>query len=261
MSTILEKIMARKAEEVAEARAQVSESVLLEQAKDHVARGFEAALSVKINAQQPAIIAEIKKASPSKGVIREDFQPALHAQQYAAAGAACLSVLTDQDYFQGSTAFLREARAACELPVLRKDFMFDTYQVLEAAAMGADAILIIVAALDDARMADLHAAAVDQGLDVLIEVHDAAEFDRALALPSGILGVNNRNLHTFDTRLETSLDLLEKRPAGRTFITESGILKRDDVTLMRNNDIHGFLVGEAFMRASDPGQALSELFS
>lgn len=259
--TILTRIMDRKDEEVAERRRAVSDAELLTMAEHQSApRGFIAALEARIAAGDPAVIAEIKKASPSKGVIRDDFRPGEIARQYAEGGAACLSVLTDADFFQGHEDFLIEARDACALPVIRKDFISHGYQVSEARAIGADCILLIVAALDDARMVDLNAQAKALGMDVLVEVHDAQELERALALDLSLVGINNRDLHTFDTRLETTLDLLERIPQGITVITESGIHTRDDVLRMREHDVNGFLVGEAFMREDNPGEALRRLF-
>ncbi|WP_136248885.1 indole-3-glycerol phosphate synthase TrpC [Halomonas borealis] len=259
--TILTRILARKDAEVAERRRAVSEAELLRLAGLQSApRGFVAALDARIRDGDPGVIAEIKKASPSKGVIREDFRPAEIAADYAAGGAACLSVLTDADFFQGHEDFLIDAREACRLPVIRKDFITHGYQVSEARAIGADCILLIVAALDDARLADLHRQATELGMDVLVEVHDAAELERALALDLTLVGINNRDLHTFATRLETTLDLLPRIPAAVTVITESGIHDRDDVLRMREHDVHGFLVGEAFMRREMPGEALRELF-
>ncbi|WP_163575078.1 indole-3-glycerol phosphate synthase TrpC [Halomonas faecis] len=259
--TVLTRILARKDEEVAERQRAVSEAELLTLARQQSApRGFVAALNRHLGDGDPAVIAEIKKASPSKGVIREDFQPGEIAASYAAGGAACLSVLTDADFFQGHEDFLIEARDACELPVIRKDFIVHGYQVSEARAIGADCILLIVAALDDARMADLHQQAVALGMDVLVEVHDAQELERALALGIDLVGINNRNLHTFDTRLETTLELLPRIPVDVTVITESGIHTRDDVLRMREHDVHGFLVGETFMREAEPGEALRRLF-
>jgi len=207
------------------------------------------------------VIAEVKKASPSKGVLRENFVPAEIAASYAGAGAACLSVLTDKDFFQGSAAYLQQARAACALPVLRKDFMVDDYQVVEARALGADCILLIAACLDDTQMADLEASALALGMAVLVEVHDGAELDRALRLKTPLLGINNRNLKTFEVTLDNTLALLPRVPADRLLITESGILARADVARMRAAGVHCFLVGEAFMRAPDPGAALAELFA
>ena len=259
--TILTRILARKDQEVAERREAVSETDLLALAKHQSApRGFIQALNQRIASGDPAVIAEIKKASPSKGVIREHFEPAEIARRYAEGGAACLSVLTDADYFQGHEDYLIAARDACSLPVIRKDFITHGYQVSEARAIGADCILLIVSALDDARMRDLNQQAQQLGMDVLVEVHDGDELERALALDLKLVGINNRNLHTFDTSLNTTLDLLIRIPEGVTVITESGIHTRDDVELMRDHEINGFLVGEAFMREEDPGQALKNLF-
>lgn len=259
--TILTRILARKDQEVAERREAVSETDLLALAKHQSApRGFIQALNQRIASGDPAVIAEIKKASPSKGVIREYFEPAEIARRYAEGGAACLSVLTDADYFQGHEDYLIAARDACSLPVIRKDFITHGYQVSEARAIGADCILLIVSALDDARMRDLNQQAQQLGMDVLVEVHDGDELERALALDLKLVGINNRNLHTFDTSLNTTLDLLTRIPADVTVITESGIHTRDDVELMRDHEINGFLVGEAFMREEDPGQALKNLF-
>ena len=228
-------------------------------------RDFEQALRDKITAGQAAVIAEIKKASPSKGVLRADFIPADIAQSYAEGdgqvSAACLSVLTDRQFFQGSTDYLKQARASCDLPVLRKDFMVDPYQIYEARFMGADAILLIAACLDDARMAELEAIALGLNMAVLVEVHDRAELHRALKLKTPLLGINNRNLRSFEVSLQTTLDLMDDVPADRLLITESGILARADVTRMREAGVHGFLVGEAFMRAPEPGLALAELFA
>jgi indole-3-glycerol phosphate synthase len=223
-------------------------------------RGFAAALQARVAAGRPAVIAEVKKASPSKGVLREHFVPADIARSYEAGGAACLSVLTDVQFFQGSTAYLQQARAACSLPVLRKDFIIDPYQVVEARAMGADCILLIAACLDDAHMAELEACALGLGLDVLVEVHDAAELERALRLKTPLVGVNNRNLRNFEVSLDTTLELRDRVPAGRLLVTESGILGREDVRRMRAAGVHAFLVGEAFMRAPEPGVALQGLF-
>ena len=259
--TILRKILARKAEEVADRRARASladlESRISEQSP---VRGFARAMSSKVAAGDPAVIAEAKKASPSKGVIREDFQPAQIAASYQAGGATCLSVLTDIDFFQGSDEYLQRARAACDLPVIRKDFTVDPYQVVEARAIGADAILLIVAALADDQMKELADTAAEHGLDVLVEVHDRAELERALELDTPLVGINNRDLHTFDMRLETTLDLLPYIPEGRVVVTESGIHTPADVALMREQNVHAFLVGEAFMRAEEPGEKLRELF-
>ncbi|NQX89768.1 MAG: indole-3-glycerol phosphate synthase TrpC [Halioglobus sp.] len=259
--TILREILSRKVEEVAERRAACSLAGLRERVSEQPApRGFYAALTRRLQTGQPAVIAEIKKASPSKGVIREDFQPENIAVSYQRGGAACLSVLTDQDFFQGSDACLQTARAACDLPVLRKDFTIDPYQVVEARAIGADAVLLIVAALADEQMRELVGAAAEMGLDVLVEVHNREELDRALPLQTPMIGVNNRDLHTFETRLETTLELLHCMPEDRLVITESGIHSPADVVRMREADVHGFLVGEAFMRAHEPGAKLRELF-
>jgi indole-3-glycerol phosphate synthase len=260
--TVLEKILARKAEEVAARRASVSLSELETLvATADAPRGFAKALIEQAKRKQPAVIAEIKKASPSKGVIREHFQPAEIAKSYEAGGATCLSVLTDIDFFQGADAYLKEARSACKLPVIRKDFMIDPYQVVEARALGADCILLIVSALDDVQMAELAAVAKANKLDVLVEVHDGDELERALkTLDTPLVGINNRNLHTFDVSLETTLDLLPRIPRDRLVITESGILNRADVELMEINDVYSFLVGEAFMRAEKPGVELQRLF-
>lgn len=261
LPTILERILARKDEEAAERRQAVPEAELLRLAAEQSApRGFIAALDAAIRRNDPAVIAEIKKASPSKGLIREDFRPGEIAASFAAGGAACLSVLTDADFFQGHEDFLIEARDACTLPVIRKDFITHGYQVSEARAIGADCILLIVAALDDARMVDLHRQAVELGMDVLVEVHDALELERALALDLALVGINNRDLHTFDTRLETTLELLPRIPEGVTVVTESGIHTPDDVLRMREHDVNAFLVGEAFMREDQPGEALRRLF-
>jgi indole-3-glycerol phosphate synthase len=224
------------------------------------ARGFERALRERIAAGGSAVVAEIKKASPSRGVIRAAFDPPAIAAAYERAGAACLSVLTDMKYFQGSDDYLVAARAACSLPVLRKEFILDEYQVAQSRAIGADAVLLIVSALDNARLADLNACAREYGLDVLVEVHDARELDRALALPGALLGINNRNLRTFNVSLQTTLELLPRVPPDRLVVTESGILAQRDVVQMRRHGVHAFLVGEAFMRAPDPGAALTALF-
>jgi len=259
--TILTRILARKDQEVAERRQAVSESDLLALGEQQSApRGFIEALNTRIATGDPAIIAEVKKASPSKGIIREEFHPSDIAKSYAQGGAACLSVLTDADFFQGHEDYLIAARDVCTLPVIRKDFITHGYQVSEARAIGADCILLIVAALDDSQLRDLHQQANQLGMDVLVEVHDAEELERALALELKLVGINNRNLHTFDTSLNTTLDLLPRIPEGVTVITESGIHTRDDVELMRDHNVNGFLVGEAFMRESDPGLALKRLF-
>jgi indole-3-glycerol phosphate synthase len=261
-SDILNRIVAVKHEEIAAALTQRPLAVVRAEAEARRdTRGFERALRAKIAAGRPAVIAEVKKASPSKGVLREHFVPAEIAASYELGGAACLSVLTDERFFQGSAAFLRQARAACSLPVIRKDFMVDAYQVYEARAMGADAILLIAACLSDAQMAELEACAMGLGMDVLVEVHDGEELDRALALKTPLLGINNRNLRTFEVTLHTTLGLLPRVPADRLLVTESGILGRGDVLRMRQADVHAFLVGEAFMRAPDPGAALAELFA
>ena len=259
--TILQNIVARKHEEVAERRARVSIQALEQRAATASApRGFAAALQERAKARKPAVIAEIKKASPSKGVIREDFDPAAIALSYEEGGATCLSVLTDVDFFQGHDDYLQQARNACALPVIRKDFMVDPYQIVEARALGADCVLLIAACLDDAQLNELAATAKAQGLDVLVEVHDAAELERGLALDTPLIGINNRNLHTFELTLDTTLELLTQVPKGKTLVTESGILHRADVELMLAHEIYGFLVGEAFMRASDPGYELKRLF-
>ena len=260
--TVLEKIVARKVEEVAEARARVSlaEQEALARAAS-APRGFARALQAQAAARRPAVIAEVKKASPSKGVIREHFVPAEIARSYASGGATCLSVLTDVDFFQGGNAYLQEARAACALPVIRKDFLIDPYQVVEARAIGADCVLLIAACLDDGQLVELAQVAREQGLDVLIEVHDGAELERALKhLDTPLLGINNRNLHTFEVSLQTTLDLLPRIPQDRLVVTESGILGRADVELMEQHGVWSFLVGEAFMRAPEPGEELRRLF-
>jgi indole-3-glycerol phosphate synthase len=262
MNDILQRILATKADEVAAARQRVSESALRDQAAARDApRGFAAALQARAAAGGPAVIAEVKKASPSRGLLRADFDPPSIARSYAAAGATCLSVLTDATYFQGSPDDLRRARAACTLPVLRKDFIVDPYQVIEAAAMQADCILLIAAAMPQQQLIDLEAQAQALGLDVLVEVHDARELDVALAMRTPLLGINNRDLRTFDTRLEVTLDLLPRIPAGRLVVTESGILTPQEVARLRDAGVQAFLVGEAFMRAADPGSALQRLFS
>ncbi len=258
---ILSRILATKAEEVAAARQALPWSEVLRAARENApARDFEGALRAKIAAGHAAVIAEIKKASPSKGVLRPIFDPPAIATRYEAGGAACLSVLTDRMYFQGASEYLTAARAAVALPALRKDFIIDEYQIAEARAWGADAILLIVSALDDARLAAFEACARELGLAVLVEVHDGAELDRALKLATPLIGINNRNLRTFDVSLATTLDLLPRIPPDRLVVTESGILAPADVALMRGHGVNAFLVGEAFMRAADPGAALAKLF-
>jgi indole-3-glycerol phosphate synthase len=265
MSDILNKILAVKADEVAAAKkfrslASLRAEVEGDQALRAELRGFEASLRQHMAAGKAGVIAEIKKASPSKGVLRADFQPAQIAASYASGGAACLSVLTDVQFFQGDVSYLKQARAACQLPVLRKDFMVDMYQIYEARAMGADCILLIVAALDHGLMAEMEACAHELGMDVLIESHDGEELDAALKLKSRLIGINNRNLRTFAVSLDTTLDLLARIPQERLVITESGIMRQQDVQRMRERDVHAFLVGEAFMRATDPGTELRQLF-
>jgi len=261
MSDILQRILARKAEEIAERSARVPLADLVAQAADlPPTRGFAAAIEAKLEAGLSAVIAEVKKASPSRGVIRADFDPAAIAASYAAGGAACLSVLTDADFFQGNEAYLQQARAACALPVLRKDFTVDPYQVYEARAIGADAILLIVAALDDAALLELALLAAELDLDVLVEVHDEDELERALDVPAPLVGINNRNLRTFETSLDTTLRLRARVDDGRVLVTESGIHAPADVARMREAGIDAFLVGEAFMRAPDPGAELARLF-
>ncbi|MGD9298409.1 MAG: indole-3-glycerol phosphate synthase TrpC [Thiohalocapsa sp.] len=258
---ILKRIVSRKADEVAERKRQRPLDALSAALRDaSPTRGFADALAARIAAGQAGVIAEIKRASPSKGLLRPDFRPGEIAASYARGGAACLSVLTDRDFFQGDDAHLVEARAACNLPVIRKDFIIDPYQIHEARAMGADCILLIAACLQDAELADFTALADELGLDVLLEVHDAAELSRALSVPTRLVGINNRNLRTFDVSLSTTLELLPQVPADRLLVTESGIHSRDDVALMRANGVHAFLVGESFMRAPDPGAKLAELF-
>lgn len=260
--TVLDRILLRKQEEVSERKQHTPLAEVQAAARAQApARGFIAALRQRIDAGQPAVIAEIKKASPSKGVIREHFVPAEIARSYEQGGAACLSVLTDHDFFQGHEDYLREARAACALPVLRKDFTVDPYQVWEARAIGADCILLIAAALDDALMAELYRTANEAGLDTLVEVHTADELERALKLGAPLVGINNRDLHTFELSLENTFKLLDRVPEDRLLVTESGILAPADVAAMRERDVHAFLVGEAFMRADDPGSELRRLFS
>lgn len=265
MSDILEKIIAVKREEIAQSRKRHPlEAVRFDAESRVLTRDFVGALRAKIAAGQAAVIAEVKKASPSKGVLREEFIPADIAQSYAEGGgkisAACLSVLTDRQFFQGGVDYLKQARASCDLPVLRKDFIVDAYQVYESRAMGADAILLIAACLDDTQMRDFEAIAAQLGMAVLVEVHDGAELDRALKLKTPLIGVNNRNLRTFEVSVQTTIDLLPKVPAERLLVTESGISTREDVAKLRAAGVHAFLVGEAFMRADEPGEALAELF-
>lgn len=259
---ILRRIVEVKHQEMVAAKARRSlASVRAEAESRRDVRGFEQALRAKVAQGQAAVIAEIKKASPSKGVLRQDFRPAEIARSYEQHGAACLSVLTDEQFFQGHADFLQQAREACALPVLRKDFMVDDYQVFEARAWGADCILLIAACLDDAQMADLEATAQALGLDVLVEVHDARELERALRLKTRLVGINNRDLRSFEVSLQTTLGMLKEVPADRLLVTESGILSRADVALMRAAAVHSFLVGEAFMRAPEPGEALAALFA
>jgi indole-3-glycerol phosphate synthase len=269
MSDILQRILARKAQEIEARNAALPLRELSACCADLPdTRGFAAALEAKIEAGLPAVIAEVKKASPSAGVIRADtgsgsgacFDPAAIARSYEAGGAACLSVLTDVDFFMGSDAHLQQARAACKLPVLRKDFTIDAYQVYEARAIGADAILLIVAALGDAALLELSLLAAELDLDVLVEVHDEPELERALDIPAPLVGINNRNLRSFETRIETTLDLRGRVPGERVLVTESGIRTREDVARLRAAGVHAFLVGEAFMRAPEPGKELARLF-
>ncbi len=260
--TILKKILARKHEEIAERSAQVSIPQLIEKAKTASApRGFAAAIAAKIAAGQSGVIAEIKKASPSKGVIREDFDPAAIAQSYEKGGACCLSVLTDVDFFQGADEYLQMARNASTLPVIRKDFIIDEYQIYEARAMGADCILLIVSALSEEQLNQLHKVARSMGMDVLVEVHDGAELELALKLDNPMVGINNRNLHSFEVSLENTYQLLGKIPNNKIVITESGIHSPADVAAMRQHNVNAFLVGEAFMRSEEPGERLAEMFS
>ncbi|GJI91750.1 indole-3-glycerol phosphate synthase TrpC [Duganella hordei] len=266
MSDILNKILAVKADEVAAAKKYRSFASLRADVEGNAElraglRGFEASLRAKITAGHAGVITEVKKASPSKGVLRADFRPADIAASYQANGAACLSVLTDEQFFQGSTAYLQQARAACAIPVLRKDFMIDVYQIYEARAMGADAILLIVSALDHGLMAEMEACAHELGMGVLVETHDGDELTAALRLKTDLLGINNRNLRTFEVSLENTLGLLDRIPAGKLVITESGIMVPEDVKRMREANVHAFLVGEAFMRAPDPGAELARLFN
>ena len=261
MSDILNTILARKAEEIAERSGRVPLAELAAKAADAApTRGFANALNAMVAQGEPAVIAEIKKASPSKGVIRADFRPADIAVSYEFGGAACLSVLTDVDFFQGSNLFLSEARGACRLPVIRKDFIVDPYQVYEARVLGADCILLIVAALDDSQLVELSSLAMQLDMDVLVEVHDIDELERALQVPVPLVGINNRNLRTFEVSLETTLAMKDAVPTDRLLITESGIVVAEDVAKMRARGVNGFLVGETFMRAEEPGEALRQLF-
>ena len=262
MSDILTQIVAVKHEEVAAARSRKPLAEVRADAESRVlTRDFLGAMRARIAAGRPAVIAEIKKASPSKGVLRADFEPADIAQSYAEHGAACLSVLTDQQFFQGKVDYLKQARASCHLPILRKDFVVDAYQVYESRVMGADAVLLIAACLDDAQLRDFEAIALSLDMAVLVEVHDAAELARALRLKTPLIGVNNRNLKTFEVSLQTTLDLLREAPADRLLVTESGIATRDDVLRLGAAGVNAYLVGEAFMRAAEPGQALAALFA
>ena len=259
--TILKKILARKQQEIVERSNVRPMAQLLEQiASASAPRGFATALEAKLAVGQSAVIAEIKKASPSKGVIREDFDPAAIAKSYAKGGAACLSVLTDVDFFQGADRYLTMARAACDLPVIRKDFIVDPYQIYEARAMGADCILLIVSALNEEQLYQLHEVAITMGMDVLIEVHDVAELNTARKLDNPMVSINNRNLHSFDVSLDNTFKLLEQIPSDKIVITESGIHHREDVVVMRENNVNAFLVGEAFMRSDEPGERLRDLF-
>jgi indole-3-glycerol phosphate synthase len=265
MSDILKKILDVKADEVAAAKKHQDLASLRREVENNKEanaqlRSFEGGLRNKIQAGHAGVIAEIKKASPSKGILRENFHPAEIAQSYAQHGAACLSVLTDEHFFQGAPDYLKQARAACAIPVLRKDFMIDPYQIYQARSWGADCVLLIVAALDHGLMAELEACAHELGMGVLVEVHDGYELDAALKLKTNMLGINNRNLRTFETTLDTTLGLLNRIPPEKIVITESGILTADDVKKMRDADVHAFLVGEAFMRAPDPGMELARLF-
>lgn len=260
-SNILDRILARKREEIAERKATVSLESLHARCREQApARGFIAALTKQISHKRPAVIAEIKKASPSKGLIRKNFDPAAIAASYAEHGATCLSVLTDVDFFQGHDSYLEHAREACQLPVIRKDFMIDPYQIVESRALGADCILLIVAALSPQQLEELCGAAAECGVDCLIEVHDHAELEQALTLKPALIGINNRDLHTFRTSLNITYNLLDAIPDDTVVVTESGILARADVEEMIAHGVYGFLVGEYFMRAADPGAKLQELF-
>ena len=259
---VLKKILARKQQEIDERSAHTSIDDLKQQISNaSPVRGFIKAIENKLAKGETAVIAEVKKASPSKGLLREHFVPAEIAESYQAGGAACLSVLTDKSFFQGDEAYLKQARAACELPVIRKDFIVDEYQVYEARAIGADCILLIVAALDDACLHKLYQLANDLGMDVLVEVHDEPELERALRLNLALVGVNNRNLHTFETSLQNTVSLLDKIPAGVVVVSESGLHKKEDINMLRGHQVNAFLIGEAFMRCEDPGQALKELIA
>lgn len=260
-SDVLDKIMAHKAEEVAHAKRQVSFADVIAKANDTPdCRGFVAAMQTSLAEDRSAVIAEVKKASPSKGVIRADFKPTQIAESYQKYGASCLSVLTDAEFFQGSAEYFAQAREACTLPMLRKDFMLDEYQVYEAKAMQADCILLIVAALEDGLMQDLAGRALELGMDVLVEVHNAQELERGLRLDMPMIGINNRNLRDFSTSLNTTIDLLNSIPEGVVVVTESGIHEPEDIALMREHKVNSFLVGEAFMRADEPGQRMAKLF-
>jgi len=259
---VLKKILARKQQEISERSASVSIADLKQQITTaSPVRGFVKAIQKKLAKGETAVIAEVKKASPSKGLLREHFVPAEIAESYQTGGAACLSVLTDKDFFQGSEQYLQEARAACDLPVIRKDFIIDVYQVYEARAIGADCILLIVAALDDKCLAELYRLANDLGMDVLVEVHDADELERALRLNLSLVGINNRNLHTFETSLQNTVQLLDKIPAGVVVVSESGLHKTDDIKMLKEHQVNTFLIGEAFMRCENPGQALKDLIA
>ncbi len=259
--TILKKIIARKHEEVAERKPALSFVDLEELAVNQLpCRGFVSSMEAKLSQGKSAVISEIKKASPSKGIIRESFDPVAIAKSYEVGGAACLSVLTDMDFFQGADDYLKQARQATSLPAIRKDFLVDAYQVAEARAIGADCILLIVAALEKSQLQELNAQALELGMDVLVEVHNGKELEWALDLPNKLVGINNRNLHTFELTLQTTFDLLEHIPEDRLVVTESGILKPEDVAQMREKQVNAFLVGELFMRAENPGEKLNELF-
>jgi len=261
MSSILNEIAAYKREWVARCKTERSEAELIALVRDAIPLNFTGALTSKINNKQNAVIAEVKKASPSKGIIREDFDPVSIAKSYEAGGASCLSVLTDVKYFQGADDYVRAIRKAVNLPILRKDFMLDPYQIIEAKAMGADAILVILAMLDDVLAAELTACADELGLSVLPEVHNAEELERALLLNTQLMGINNRNLHNFETNLDTTISLLQQLDGDKTVITESGIFTQDDIQLMHNHGVYGFLIGESLMRQDDPGIALQYLIN